>query len=228
MSEEGVQDASYLLRKLLVTHGQWLGDQYVWVWEHERWREFVFALMAGCSDRSHSDLRDTVEELEELGLLDIAVLAHAIDANHDIAGTKSARRILEILGEEGFGDDEAHRSLQTIGEAARVIRQHYDGKIQFYLRRYGELMLRDATELFRFEHLGEAATRRAFTLWLQNVLCMPVSLNDNALCAFSEAHRLDPAEVIRAADELELNVSILDDLIQQEMAVRALPDGQRE
>ena len=81
-------------------------------------------------------------------------------------------------------------------------------------------MLRDLDLVFRFSTLGESEVKRAFTYWLQNVMNMPLSLMDEYVEVFSKDNHLKPEALFAAADELNINFALVDDLIQRHVEIK--------
>ena len=222
MSRNSPIDAEFVLRKALGSYGAALSINHPWVWEGERWQELAFALLAQVSDLPEDEVRALAEQMQDLDLLDVPALA-ALCRGRPSADLKAllARRVVEILEEGGFSSEQATRGLEAICEAALGFEEHFGGKVQDYLRRYGDLMLQELGRFFEFSALNDSEAQTAFTYWLQNVLSMPISLLDADMRAFCEQHGLQPEELIAAADELDLNLALLDDLVQHVMSERA-------
>ena len=91
---------------------------------------------------------------------------------------------------------------------------HYQGKIQLYLRWYAELILNDLKRVFEFTALSETEARYALTLFLQNTTAMPISLRDRSIDAFCGKYKLTPEQLFSAADDLDINLALVDDVIQ--------------
>jgi hypothetical protein len=147
-------------------------------------------------------------------LLEVKTLARIISSHKQgVFDDIDGNRIVELMLEAGFSRPEADNALQVICEAADSLVQHHNGKVQHYLRHYGERMLDEALAAFRFTTLDEGAAKYAFTYWLQNVLNMPLSLRDVSVLSFCRQYGLTVDDLIAAADELDLNLALLDDLI---------------
>jgi hypothetical protein len=185
------------------------------VWEFDRWKELVFALLTQVSQAPEEELRQVVEDLGELDLLEISALADLVSDQEELeADSETARRILEFLVERGFDPATAQRALKTIAQAAGGLHKHFGGKVQRYLRSYGVHMLKGLDEFFQLDALQEDEVLRGFSYWLQNVMNMPLSLRDETLQRFCKEHGLTPDQLIEAADELDFNLGLVDDLIQ--------------
>jgi hypothetical protein len=213
MNTSNLTKAQYLLRKALTLYGRDLAPSHPWVWEFDRWKELVFALLVQVSSTPESHVRQVVGHMADLDLLDIPALANICsDGKHPDLDAPLARQILEFLQENGFSQAVAERGLTTVCQAALAFHAHHGGKLQRYLRSYGELMLKDLDGIFQFSSLTQAEMRDAFAYWFQNALNMPISLVDENMRKYCESHDLTPAQLIQAADELNLNLAIVDDL----------------
>jgi hypothetical protein len=209
-TRESNEEAVYCVSRIAVDGGALLGTQ-PWAWESARWRELVFALLTQIAHVPERQVRRAASQMEALGLLNIDAL-HGLEPA-EIGRQPHGRRILELLRENGFGEEQAARGLTAICEAAHVLGDRYGGRVQKYLRHYGEVMLEEAGDLFAFSTLSEAEAGTAFTYWLQNVLSMPVSLVDEQIASFCTRHGLEPAQLLAAADDIGLNVALVDDLV---------------
>jgi hypothetical protein len=209
-------EAKYILQKTLTTEGSDLVFNHLWIWEVERWKELVFALLAKVARISEEEVRDLVNQLETLELLDIATLA-SLGRNRTCLNLEhsNARHILELLQEKGLSETDAQRGLTAICEAALGLTEHYSGKVQRYLRHYGELMLRDLGKVFDFSTLNETEVKQAFIYWFQNVLNMPLSLTDESVEEFCKENHLTSEELFAAADELDMNFALVDDIAER-------------
>lgn len=207
-------EAQYLLRKLLTLETADLALRQPWLWEADRWKELVFAFLTRIVSKDEDQVRELTGKMNDLGLLDIATLARmSEDAKTFDSNNPDARHILEFFQENGLDPEKAQQALTTICEAAVGLQKYFDGKVQRYLRGYGEMMLREIARTFQFSALRETEVAFAFTYWLQNVLNMPLSLLDANVLAFCEQHHLTPEQLVAAADNLDLNLAVLDDLI---------------
>lgn len=192
-----------------------------WIWEFDRFDELVFALFTRMSDSTELEVRQLVEELRALGLLDVPMLAAVpLEAGRLASAEDPAvQQLLRAIGDSGLADEVSRRMIVTLVELAQALMRGYDGKLQRYLRRYGELMLSELGDSFSFSQLSQEQVLDSFTYWLQNALLMPLSLVDDNVRAFGESHGLTESDLITSADELGLNLAWMDDVI--EAAVRS-------
>ena len=205
---QAIQDAAYQLRKILATEGAEFAKNQPWLWEFDRWKELVFSLLARITAIPQSEVRLLVEQMTDLDMLDIEALSAIGDAS------PAREHLTELMRGAGIEEDVIPTALTTLQEAAQSLRQSYDGKIQKYLRRYGETMLREVHAHFHFTVIKPEEVADAFTYWLQNVVDMPLSLRDDALRAFSDHYGFTTTDVVEGADLIDMNLALVDDLVQ--------------
>ena len=204
--------AHYQIQKLIVTHGAELADNHSWIWEHDRWKELVFCLLTRISNKDHDELHLVCDKLFALGLLDIPMLAEIEDSKNDHYHVL----MTDFFLENGFTKKEAAKAIVTVSEVAKGLKKNFKGRIQEYLRSYGILLLKEVSKKFRITKLNEKEVKFAFTYWLQNVMNLPLSLKDESLTAFSKSVGIELDELIESADDIGINIALLDDLVQME------------
>jgi hypothetical protein len=220
-------NAHNLVRKVIVLESD---DSYTrpWMFEGDRWKELVFALLARTAPHlAGTDIRNLVERMHALRLLDVADLVSVCEgSNRPDHRHQCARLIVELLVENSFTKEEAERGLLTICEAALGLNKHFNGKIQRYLRSYGELMLRESKKWFSFSALSDDDVGYSLTYWLQNVLSMPLPLVDRSWEIVCSEYEVDTAQLITAADDLGVNLALLDDLLRSHLTRRGAEGDQ--
>lgn len=233
MKKSSITEVEFQLRKLITKYSD-LFAYHQWPSEHERWIELVFALVARISDKPDLDVRNTIEQLDDLGLLEIEELS-AIPQSGGSIDYKSlaSKRVIESLSEPqfteeglekpGFTEEESKNILLIMHEAAKSLMEHYDGKIQKYLRKYGQQMVDEFAENFSFSGMDDKDLTNAVTYWLQNVLNMPVNLKTESMETFCSKVGISEEEILKEVDNLNINVALLDDMIEQHMQ-----DAQKE
>lgn len=227
MVRSNITDLEFQLRKLVTKYSGFF-TYHQWPSEHQRWVELIFALVSRISDKPEFEVRDIIEELDDNGLLDVEELSNIpkVGSNVDFTSTW-AKRIIETLSESrfteeglkklGFTEEESKRSLLVMHEAAKSLMEHHDGKIQKYFRKYGQQMIDEFTENFSFSGWDEKDLENAVTYWLQNVLNMPVNLKIENIDTFCNTLGISDEELIKEADDININVALLDDMIDQYM-----------
>jgi hypothetical protein len=209
MTSAGTDEARFRLTQLMVRDGADLLATQPWAMEDARWAELAFALMSRLSRQPDTVLRDLVDELAGIGLLDVATLAAGPDSP---GGEAAQRRLVQVMQERGLEPAEAARVARGLGDLARGLQQHFAGRAQRYLRHYAEAMLRDLDRWFACTELTREELADVVTYWLQNAAVMPVSLVDESVRAFCDEFGFTTRELIDAADDLGLNLGLLDDL----------------
>ncbi len=200
-------DIKKQLLDLYQQHGSNMAMPF-WASEIERWDEFVFCLLSQCTAQEPGLVRQLVAFLQQFGLLNVEKLASA-----DASTSEEAMVLTYSLKKYGFTDDEAQNALRVLSQAARTVQREWGGKMQRYLRRQGEAMLQELAGTFHTDTLDDAKLRFAITLWLQNVLSLPVSLEHETLLEFAKRHGATKEEVWQAAEELDMHLSLVDDLV---------------
>lgn len=189
-------------------------SEYRWPWEKARWHELVFCLLARIADSPEGSAiaRETTHIFVDLDLLEIEPLAK-LASNKDGLDYSALEPavMLQILERQGYNADQAKAAVTTICEAAHAVQAQFDGHVQRYLRQYGNRMLDEIGQHFKFSNMKQEDVRYAFTHWLQNVLDMPLPLfskNVNALCRKLD---IEVADLVRVADHNDVNVALVDD-----------------
>jgi hypothetical protein len=224
--KEGTE-AEYLLRKVMASTSPEFAIAHPWLWEGDRWKELVFAFFSRISDVPESSIREMVGTMSNLDLLDIHKIADLSAGELSFSKSPVADRIRELMEETGFSPEQAQKGLTTLSELALGIVKHFDGKLQRFLRHYGELMLRDLSQLLPISTLNARDVKYASVYWLQNVLNMPISLVDQDFKDFCKQHDLKPDQLILAADELDVNLALVDDIVQLYMRRKSLTQNEK-
>lgn len=214
-----VQKAEYLLKTMLFDPAiaAQLGV-YNWASESSRWNEFVTILASYTCDLPEIDLREITKYLSDLGHLDVEQLARiGMSGNEIDPSDEEAAKILGVFRRKGVLEEQAMRTLLLLCQIARGLDSNFEGKIQRYLRSYGEKMLADIPRFFPLKGSSGDETQRIFTLWLQKVLNMPLPLRDPVLSEFCQRHGIRPSELLEAADHIDLNVAIVDEMLKFEL-----------
>lgn len=194
--------------------------EYAWESESARWVELVFCIVDALTDQEPAKVRRAVDVLDEMGLWAPARLA-ALDGG-DPDATDGV--VIEgVLRQYGLNPDEAHRAVATVVRAAAALDRDYGGRIQVFLRRYGEVIA-DALLAVLGADTSEERLRFAVAHWLQNALGMPVTLAHPAVVSFCRRSGATLDDLVAAADSLDLTVALIDDLLalDQQMAADAV------
>lgn len=213
MNKNNQLGARFILQKLLLRHGDEVAASHRWLSEQDRWNELVFAIFASLGGLPEHKLRALVQEMNVLQLLTISELAHIRTAGF---GAQPARRCLSIMLDAGMSRSIAQRSLMAVAEAAAAMQNKYSGKVQRFLRSHGERIRADLQTTIGFSGLKTEEAVFALTYWLQNVLSIPLSLRDKKMAEFESAAHVSGNDILEAADQLDINLAVVDDLINLE------------
>jgi hypothetical protein len=128
-----------------------------------------------------------------------------------------ARTVFEyVLNQYGFSDEEAESATATLSQAGAVIHREYGGKLQRYLRRHAKAMRDDLTQAFGNDALAKPKLQYAITHWLQNAFGLPISLQSEAVAEFCKEEDVTIEQLWQAADQLDINLAIVDDVLEIE------------
>jgi len=189
-------------------------QKYQWPWEGARWQWLVFCLIERIDDSAEATAiaRETVEIFTALDLLEIDTLAQlASEKGEPDYQQKQLALMLDILERQGYDAEETKTIVTSICEAARALKDRYEGKVQKYLRKYGELMLEDLSQTFSFSRLSQEDARYAFTHWLQDVANMPLVLSHSAVKVLCEKLNASLEDLVEDADRNDVNLALVDD-----------------
>lgn len=192
-------------------------DQYRWPMEQARWSELVFCLVRRVTAPTLDavEARNLTGTLDALGLLSPAELAATLDAGRLPArDTPEIRLCLSVMERFGLSAETSEAAWITIAEAARGLQAHHGGFVQRYLRHYGEQVLADLGNQFRFSRLDGDDVAAVFTHWLQNALDLPLFQGGEAAEKMAHGFDLKITDLVEVADELGLNLAAVDDMLQ--------------
>lgn len=222
--EQNDQEKRDLLRSFVIEQFRAFAaplDQYQWAWESARWHELVFCLLLRLGQpQIEADIaRRLTSTLENLDLLRIeGLVALAGDGGSPDFDHPDLMLMLRVLERFGFTGAQASVAVTTICEAALALQDRHDGKVQRYLRYYGEQMLDELAKHFSFSRMPDEDARHAFTHWLQNVLNMPVKLAEPPVKQLCQQFQVTLDDLVAIADELDLNLALVDDMLASSTA----------
>jgi hypothetical protein len=182
---------------------------YAWMYETDRCAELIFCLLNQYNPQHTEATRMAVSSIQYLGLLEIDKLALL-----EAPGNEDVVVLTYILQQHGFSRESAHHAVRLLAQVAKVMQRDYGGKVQRYLRRQGEIMRDELVKAFGGESLTTEQLRYAISHWLQNALSLPISLEHQAVTEFCKKNGVALEDLLRAADELNLNIALVDDLLE--------------
>ena len=198
------------LQQMLTRHAGELAA-YPWLSEEDRWAELIFCLLLRYSPQRPEEVRSTVAALQELDLLGPETLARLSDREME-----STSVIEFVLRRYGFTDSNVRDASDLLMHLSQAILRDFGGHIQLYLRRQGERIRDELAELLSGARLGVEDKTYALSHWLQNALGMPVSLDHEAVARFCEENGVSTQDLEEAADQLNLSLAVVDDLLEME------------
>jgi hypothetical protein len=208
-----VEEARFEIRKAITAVGADLESVLgPWAREEARLNELYYAVLAAVSDVDKFVLHDLIERMYAMALLEPEALA-ALHGD-DLDAAPGAARMRKVMAEAGVSDEAAQRAVRAWVAVAHGLCERHGGRVQRYLRQYGERILAEASSTFPGTELSGAELRNAFTLWLQNCLNMPLLLVDDTIEAFCQTHGITTAALIDGADSMNLYLAVLDDLLR--------------
>jgi len=187
----------------------------LWPWEKARWYELVFCILTTIGEPQvlAGTARRLTNILVEVRLLDLSTLAKL---NPPEDAEKTANSVLvtidTLLQQVGFTPEKSISAVTAICEAASSIQEKYDGKVQNYFHKYGTYMLDQIKVDFGFSQFDDAP--RAFAIWLQNTLNMPVPASNPLADQACESLGVTYDALVEAANQQDINVALLDDALR--------------
>jgi hypothetical protein len=195
------------LTDALEAHGEQL-PQFGWPSETGRWMELLICLVHQM--RPSGDIQEVRRALSiwrELGLVGPGALTSVTKGGED-------EIVLQfVLKRHGFGEGEALDAVRMVVSAASAVVTRYGGKLQRCLRAHAEAARDELATAFAEVGVPLERLRFALTHWLQNTTNAPLSLEHESVVAFCTGHGISMQELRKAADDLDLNLSQLDDLL---------------
>lgn len=210
------QEIDQLLRELVTA--QDLLTLSRWPFETARWYELVGAVLRVVGEVE--PVEPVLETLTRLGLVDIDELVSMPEDGEPDTAAEAARGLTEaVLVRSGVAAGAARRVVAVVVELATVVREKHGGRVQVLLRRQGELVLDNLVHELSLASVDERAARALLTAWLQRTLDLPLPMADGGTDVGGA--RVEMGRLVDAADRLDLNVAILDELLTRHDALRA-------
>ncbi len=193
-----------------------------WEDERDRWHELAFAAIAETSGLSISQSRKVADGLTSLNLL---TMSGCLDASKNTGAVARLPALTEALREAGSSEASIQQTISVLIDLAVGVERSF-GKLQKMLRTAGEKMLTTLNDSIATSAIDEVRKSRIFTMWLQNVLELPLSMThaDPALVGFCERQGVSVHNLIEIADEADINLPLLDSLIRLDSELLAHSD----
>jgi len=204
------------IREIYAEYRHLLPAEYKWEDESSRWTELVYCIFAELTHHSYRDARRLANGLADLNLLEVDDLAGIPIMDDDMVNPDNSRikTITDILKANGVADGDIKKSLSAICKVAQAIQENYDGKIQKFLRKYGQEIVDEFDSHVSFSEVDKGTQSRILVKWIQNTLCMPLAFSNIYTSRFCEMNGASYWELAEAADNLGINGAMLDDLLE--------------
>jgi hypothetical protein len=213
-----MKDTSKMLSQLYLEHKNDIPTSFRWIDEKERLYELYYCLLLRISNKKEIEIRNIVEALSSLDLFDIESLAQSSSmGGQNKKGDKICSTITDLLIINGFKEDTARSCVLGICELAKYLNSEYDGKVQKFLRKHGNLMVEDFEKHISLSSLSKTEKRYVIVHWLQNIMDMPIPLSNEYVQKFCDQEQIKIDDIIEAADKDDVNVAYADDLITAHM-----------
>ena len=191
-----------------------------WEFESDRWAELLICAWLAGAGIEPALARETMANLSTLDLIQPGSLAALSTADRQL--------IEQILARHGFPAEAIPPAVDLLCSIAQLTVKQWNGHLQGFLREAGTRMLEELTPHFISAGLSPGQARKLATLWLQNVANLPILLADDIhVQGFMQEYSLSEQELLAAADKLNLNVAVLDDLLTV-LALAGSPDSDSE
>ena len=204
------------IREIYAEYRHFLPSDYRWEDESSRWNELVYCIFAELTGHNYRDARRLANDIADLNLLNVDDLAKIPIMDDGMVNPDNSRirTITDILRSNGISEDDVKRSLSAICKVAQSISDNYDGKIQKFLRKYGEEIVNEFDSHVSFSEVSKGTQSRIIVKWIQNTLCMPLAFSNVYTARFCEKEDINYNELAAAADNIGLNGAVLDDLLE--------------
>ncbi len=204
------------IREVYAEYRQLLPTDYKWEDESARWTELVYCIFAELTEHSYRDARRLANSLADLNLLKVNDLAGIpiMDDGMVNPDNSRVRTIIDILKANGVAEEDIKKSLSAICKVAQAIQENYDGKIQKFLRTYGQEIVDEFDSHVSFSEVSKGTQSRILVKWIQNTLCMPLAFSNVYTARFCEREGANYQELAEAADNIGINGAMLDDLLE--------------
>ncbi|MEA1944501.1 MAG: hypothetical protein U9N07_04090 [Euryarchaeota archaeon] len=204
------------IKEIYAEYRHLLPSDYRWEDESSRWTELVYCIFAELTGHTYRDARKLANDIADLNLLDVDDLARIPIMDDGMANPDNLRirTITDILRSNSVSEDDIRKSLSAICKVAQAISENYDGKIQKFLRKYGEEIVNEFDSHVSFSEVSKGTQSRILVKWIQNTLCMPLAFSNVYTVRFCKREDVNYNELAEAADNIGLSGAVLDDLLE--------------
>lgn len=192
----------YLLQRL---EGNPVLLEQPWADEAIRWAELVFCYLDQSRRAEPAVTRQAVSILTMLNVVAPGKLAQL--------SLNQATIVRYVLSEAGWTNEEAETAIAGLEAIARAFIRE-GGAAKVLREESREMHQRLCSRLEKFGAIP--CLTPALGHWLQNACSLPVPVDREEWERFAQGLGYSYDELIRAADDIDLNVALIDDLIREE------------
>ena len=193
-------------------------QKHQWPLEIHRWYELVRCVLSAVEGRfdPHNRATNTTKLLIDMELLDIPLLAKCSRDASEESASQVRSDIHTVLRRTGYDLDQANNIGTALCALARAVEDKCQARIQALLREQCVGLVGNILEQFPLDGaIGTKAARLAITHWLQNVLNLPILVDSPGLQAICKQMNANPSDVLEAADQLDINAALLDEILNR-------------
>ncbi len=187
-----------------------------WTSEQDRWAELVVCIVGSCV--GWDEARSIVADFETVGLLRPSRLA--VVSGADSEATSVARFVLR---EHGVSRFDIERLLRALARVGHVVHESFGGRVQKFIRARALEVATELEDRLRVD-ADQPELRVAIRLWFQNAFNLPVPVDHPALDRFLAEHDATLDDLVAAADRMDINLAVVDDLMRADLASRPTQD----
>lgn len=186
-----------------------------WVYEIDRWEKLIFSIIKQYCESDSEKAVAAVTILRDWNLLDIDTLASKDDI--PLEYNSAFKKVMQGLD---FSEDEIQEIAFTLVNIARNVKELYNGKIQALFKKYGEVIREELVSAFSNESTDQAKLEQGITLWLQSAYGFPILSERSAVKKYCEQNGVDPNSLGEIANQLDINLGVLDFFIEKSLSAK--------
>ena len=187
-----------------------------WSSEKDRWQELLVCMINQVKPEPNMDeVREATDIWEKLNLASPSTLSTIKDDDREYSF------LVMTLLQYDFTEHEAQTAVNTAIALAKAVTDNYNGKIQTCIRKYSAALRDELTKTFAEIGLDDSQVNYGVVHWLQNTTNAPLSLSHESVTAFCKETNVTQQELWNAADNLEINLAVIDDVLERRKFVKS-------
>jgi hypothetical protein len=192
---------------------------YQWEDELDRWHELLYHVANAHLGGEAMNCRGLINALAATSLITPDGLAQVMSNGSVDTNTPRYVAIHEVIKAAGVDDSKSALIIASFCNVATATRAKY-GTIQQLLRRCGQAALNEMVQEIQLAELTTQKKTNAFAEWLQVTTELPIAVEDEGFRGYCDEMGYSVAEVVSAADQLHINLGVVDDLLYLYMTDR--------